>query len=695
MARKKHPSDTSRRMLSLWEPPTHAGAPVGVLATTFTLDTALFEEECLARFAQVQSDPARDGALYRIEREEKLASLLCATVVADVHHCGGHRSLRWDLLASRPASGVMHAKISLLVWNDHVRAIVASANLTPDGYRRNQECASVLDFDRSSADRGLLDPLLDYLREILATTRGMARARASGLLDWVGANLPHSVASARGLQRRLVLVGPERPSLFDQLDQHLPATRPETADVVSPFFDDAARSGGPEFRLWQMLRQRGDAELRLHVAGEYSPETNQWRLQVPEHVLTSGPQSRCSAVLSLHPIPVGSVPTDSGPERRPLHAKMLTLCHARWVAWLVGSSNFTSAGTGLAPYRKNYEANVLYFLLGEPDEAGYRQLSLGGLRGGEAVVTREQMEFAPAFDADEEELTGVPPLPAFFAEADLLCSTDTEHQIALQFQDTPVSDAWWVRQDSTLAYSNTDWLTSGAAATVELSLPRNGPPPSQLQVEWLNAEGVRYTADWPVNARTASALPPPDELRGLTLAALLELLSSARPLHEAMRTWLRRQVDDDDPDGLQGCELVDPHQKVDTSGFLIKRVQRACRAIQQLTARLREPVLSEAALAWRLEGPVGARAVADAIERQCDPLLPDEWAFVLFELVRELRTVRLKQPNGRPVEPLLQEQLDAFVGQQRQRLDTALACASESLQGYAKTDTREPAREVA
>lgn len=126
MARAKRTDAAQRRLLSLWEPPEKAGTAVGVLATTFTLDTALFEEECLARFASVQSDPARDGALYRIEREERLASLLCAAVIADVHHCGGRRSLRWDLLAARPASGVMHAKISLLAWTDHVRVVVLS-----------------------------------------------------------------------------------------------------------------------------------------------------------------------------------------------------------------------------------------------------------------------------------------------------------------------------------------------------------------------------------------------------------------------------------------------------------------------------------------------------------------------------------------------------------------------------------------
>ncbi len=162
-----------------------------------------------------------------------------------------------------------------------------------------------------------------------------------------------------------------------------------------------------------------------------------------------------------------------------------------------------------------------------------------------------------------------------------------------------------------------------------------------------------------------------------------------------MRQWLRRQPDDDDPDGLRGSDLVDPHQKEDTSGFLIKRVQRACRALQQLHGRLQEPVLSESALAWRLDGPVGARALVDAIERQCDPELPDEWAFVLFELVRELEPVRLRQPNGKPAAPALQQSLDAFVGQQRDRLVAALAGASKSLRSYAQTDAREKPRETA
>ena len=693
MARRGQQQDNTRRMLSLWEPPTGAGDPVGVLSTTFTLDTALFEEECLARFAGVQSDPNRDGALYRIEREEKLAALLSAVVIADIHHCAGRRSLRWDLLASRPESGVMHAKISLLAWQRHVRAIVASANLTTDGYRRNQECASVLDFDLSFADRGLLDPLLDYLREILGTTAaGQARERAVQLLEWVDGHLPRNVAPPRGLQRRMVLVGPRRPNVFDQLDAHLPASRPETAYVVSPFFDQVPRPEGPEKRLWEMLRQRGEAELQLHVAGEYAPEIGKWRLQAPAHVLKSTPMGRAGVSLSLHPLPVADVPTDTGKERRPLHAKTLTLCHPGWVAWMVGSSNFTSAGTGMIQRGRKFEANVLYFLRTNASDPLYRQIESGGLRGGDPIDGRSQAEFEPTF-GDDGDAENLPVLPAFFAEANLEASSETHHELTLRFIPGRSPAAWRLRHEGGLVLDELAWRAAEMPESIVVRLDRRGAPPSLLRVEW-EKDGVACAADWPVNVGNVDALPAPDELRNLSLAALLELLSSARALHEVMRGWLRRQGDDDDADGFDAAELIDPHQKVDTSGFLVKRVQRACGALRQIRDRLEAPVLSEAALAWRLDGPVGARAVVDAMRRQCDQGLPDEWAFLLCELVRELEPVRLKGGNPAAM-TLLQARLDAFVHELRGQLLQALEDASESMRLYAGAERKEDRREIA
>lgn len=693
MARAKKADGTQRRLLSLWAPPEGAGAAVGVLATTFTLDTALFEEECLARFAGVQSDPARDGALYRIEREEKLAGLLCAAVVADIHHCSGRRSLRWDLLAARPTTGVMHAKISLMAWSNHVRVIVGSANLSNEGYRRNQECVAPLEFGDAFSDRGLLDPLLAFLRELLSLTTGPARQRAEQLLQWVDQRLPRHAPPGKGLQRHVLLVGPGRPNLFDQLRQILPAGAPPgEAHVVSPFFDPKLREAGPERTLWGMMKQRGSAQLHLHVAGEEAPESRRWRLEVPRHILAATPKGRAGVLTELHPVRVADVPTDFGRDRRPLHAKTLALSHETWAALVVGSSNFTSAGMGLSPYARNFEANVLYFLRAPAADSARRLLDARQLRGGAAVAEPSDIDFDPAFDPDAEDGKSPPPLPSFFAQAALKGASPNGYELTLQFAGTAPGGVWVVRYEQATVLASDDWQSQGQPESVELTVKREGPPPSTLNVQW---GGVHHVADWPVNVISADALPPPAELQGLSLAALLDLLSSARPLHEALRAWLRRQPDDDDAEVEETVELVDPHAKVDTSSFLVKRVQRACWALRQLRERLEQPVLSASAMAWRVNGPVGARAVLNAIERQSDPDLPDEWAFILCEMWRELSQVKLQGVGNHPVQPGSLELMTDFVEDLRARLLQALPACSASMKSFVAEAEMEVTVEVA
>jgi hypothetical protein len=679
MTRVKKGDPAKCQLLSLWQPPPKAGDPVGVLATTFTLDTALFEEECLARFADVQSDPIRDGALYRIEREEKLSSLKCAAVIADIHHCVGRRSLRWDLLAARPKSGVMHAKLSLLAWGEHVRIIVASANLTSDGYRRNQECVAAIDFDDGFTDRALLNPLLAYFQELLTLTSGPARVRAEDLLNWVDGRLPkEQVTPARGLQRRVILVGPNRKNFFEQLAEMLPSEPAEQAHVVSPFFDPDLRVNGPENSLWGLMKKRGTAEVHLHVSGEASPETNGWRLEVPEHVLNATPKGRGDVATRLHPIKVTGVSTDTGPERRPLHAKTLMLLHERWSALVIGSSNFTSAGMGLNTYARNYEANLVYILRTPSSDSMRKALETRAIRGGAAVDRTPSTIFAPAFDPDCPEGNASPPLPVFFGEAALNSSSDTHYELTLTFVLPSLESEWVIRLDQAVILTNSSWMSQSQPAFIYLNLPRSGPPPSVLTVEW--ASGA-HVVDWPVNVATADALPAPDELKGLSLAALLDLLSSARPLHEALRAWLRRQADDDCNVEF-GIELVDPHAKVDTSGFMVKRVQRACWAMQSLRARFEQPILSSSAMAWRIKGPVGAYAVLDAMQRQCDTNLPDEWAFLLCELWREISAVEVQGRGGREPEPEGLQMLEGLIRDMRERLLNSLPQCSTAIRTY-------------
>lgn len=177
------------KLLDAWVAPEDAGEPIGCLATSFTFSPVFFEEECLARFLQMESDMDEDGPVYIVEREEKLAQLSCATALVDQHHCAGSRSLRWDLLSARVRPGFFHAKVSFLYWSRMVRIIIASANLTEDGYRRNQEVFGVLDFfDGGQTPLSCLWATVAFLRQAVVLvgdfeTPSPSQRRWNALLD--------------------------------------------------------------------------------------------------------------------------------------------------------------------------------------------------------------------------------------------------------------------------------------------------------------------------------------------------------------------------------------------------------------------------------------------------------------------------------------------------------------------------------
>lgn len=162
-------------------------------------------------------------------------------------------------------------------------------------------------------------------------------------------------------------------------------------------------------------------------------------------------------------------------------------------------------------------------------------------------------------------------------------------------------------------------------------------------------------------------------------------------MHEALRAWLRRQPDDDDADVDHSIELIDPHAKVDTSGFLVKRVQRACWAMRQLRDRIEQPVLSASAMAWRINGPVGARAVLNAIQRQCDPNLHDESAFLLCEMWREMRQLEVRGTTGSPAPLEAQQLMSNFLEDLHARVLQALSESSDQMRAYVNEALEEDA----
>ncbi len=221
---RKNKTPGYAKILDAWVPPEDAGDPVGCVATSFTFSPVLFEEECLGRFLQLETDAHEDGPLYLVEREEKLAQLQCAAVLVDQHYARGDRSLRWDLLSARLPRGILHAKISLLLWSRCARMIVASANLTEDGYRRNHEIFGVLDyFEGSDAPLPALEEVIGFLREAARyaspsdNAPGPAIERWNGFLDrvaeatrgWGLTEFPRTLSRPRVFP---VLTGPGRPT---------------------------------------------------------------------------------------------------------------------------------------------------------------------------------------------------------------------------------------------------------------------------------------------------------------------------------------------------------------------------------------------------------------------------------------------------------------------------------------------------
>ena len=140
--------------------------------------------------------------------------------------------------------------------------------------------------------------------------------------------------------------------------------------------------------------------------------------------------------------------------------------------------------------------------------------------------------------------------------------------------------------------------------------------------------------------KNGDALAPPSELRNLSLDALIHILTSAKPLAQALADCRRRQHGKKNTEDI----AVDPHKRVDTSAFLLQRTRRVAWALSALRQRLGQPVFSEQALCWRLRGPIGASSLCRAImhEARSDA----ERCFLQTELCLELSRVRPRTASG-------------------------------------------------
>jgi len=647
-------SKANGTMLELWRPPKAAGDPIGCLTSTFTFTPSLFDEHCLARFLEIESEPNREDLAFLIERENRLGGVY-AGVLVDHTSAGVEHSLRWDVLPVRIHGAKQHAKVSLLLWSRHLRIIVASANLTEPGYRRNFEVAAGVDFSPEESDAEMLSESIRFLRSLLAFVPGAADnppeiRRAAGFLDNVFERTHGWTQRRRGgtVRQHLACSLPALPgaSARGSLDEAVQACRerggsPLEVWVASPFYDPEANVSAATASLCKKMARGTLRKLSFAVPSPGFPESSEQpsvpRLAAPRSLLTTPLMYGGRATIHL-------LPASEDKNPRPWHAKMLKLVAKEYVGLVTGSSNFTRAGLGIGPNR-NAEANVVTVV----DRVAYGRevVALEAVWPQmEQVIDPESAEWlATNQEPDEDEPSTVPPLPEGFLSASFRAGSGAA--IVLRLDPNHLPDEWQIRTFESVeseVLSAGSWFEAGCPKVVERKWQASSPP-TRLIVLWNDCRAFMH-----INVEDQNKLPPPTDLKNMSADDMLGILASTDP-SAAFRAWAKRQQPsspfDDDLDSAVPVEL-DPLQRYDLQTTFLHRIRHRSRILAQMRSNLERPVWGRQALEWRLRGLVGVEALADRFlgELETSNGKANEALLTLADFMIVLREIEYQAGDG-------------------------------------------------
>ncbi|QDV25301.1 hypothetical protein [Aureliella helgolandensis] len=628
MAKRKK-ADSAVAMLELWRPPADAGEAIGCLATTFTFQPSLFEEQCLARFLQIDSDPQREELAYLLEREANLGRAY-AGVLVDRTQSGVEHSMRWDVLPVRIPNGKQHAKLSLLAWDTCVRVIVSSANLTAQGYRSNQEVTLSVDSFPNCIARSIVREAIRFLQSLndfvpSGDDGSPQKERALAFLNQVTSHTADwkSLPSDPMVRQTLVATLPRnirtgeasRSSLAETLQDCSKAGAPEEIWTASPFFDVGSENDATTEALCKAMARGRTRSIYFAVPSLDPLGSESPRLAAPKSLLHTSKKFVDRVEFEILPH------ADVEGHERPWHAKMLALRRNNdaggYSALMIGSSNFTKAGMGIKGV-SNAELNLLTIVKLGDNSKLVRQLDQVWPEMEVVDNLSEDLLQGPVSELEEEERSEASSVPLGFVSASF--HTGDCSKLIIEFNAASLPAEWIclsLPEKDSFTLTNDEWQTSGCEARFE-AIWRHSSPPIRLLVRWVSSEGAWTEGFLPINVDNPSDLPAPTEIESMSSDEILMILAASDP-GAALRVWAAGKVMvdsgfDEELDSANPVDL-DPLRNYSLANTFLRRIRTRAQVFARLKYNLERPVRTQRALLWRLEGFIGVKVLA---ERLCN-----------------------------------------------------------------------------
>ena len=649
------------KFLDLWEKPDEAGEAIGCLCTSFTFDSGEFEEECLSRFLKLSSDAKNEKTIQVLELETRLQQLGTVTAFVDAHNASGKRSPRWTIAPVHVVGAVFHPKVQLLVWSKWVRIIIGSANLSLAGLRYNTELAVPFDYaDNQPANLEFALDVLKFFKRI--NKEAMSSEKSQG-------NVLSLIEKAEALLKAFELERPEYSyyfvptipktiSVFEQIAEIKKQYILDHAFVESPSFDLPETKNEAAEQIWDLLRKNGEALVTYNLQGREDKKQKSFDIIAPES-LTKTTRANQLVKVRMYEAKKSERGDFHG---RMLHSKLLAFVGDKKSLVMIGSSNFSTLGLGLSKKKSNYEANVVFLL--DSDKSTDRLIEQILLPSDESDI--KKASWLPDKTVDQAELMANVPFPEFIKSITFNSNNDDSFY-TVSVRDNAPEFLVFSPDGRSLDASNKKEENKHIFSVKHIV------PHSDLKIEW-DAKSSLF----PVSIESQDAIPAPDYLRNLSLEDLVSLLSSNLPLQKALQRFLRKKKEEEGK--LEAA--VNPHERVDTSNFILHRTRQFGWAISALKRQIENNPNTIEQLKWRLSGPVGVFAIKDAILRFFPD--PEERTFFLAEMIGEL--YRLKIPVTKTLKKNeIGDEVNKVIVELKNELFILKCNASTMIQNYIET----------